>query len=205
MKTITDNAVHISNDNEGETEKLIRNLFKGASLPDNQLRERYVFRDILPREADQAVRIEQICFPPHEACSEKMMLERIKEAPEMLMVAQDRKTGKIAGFLSGLATDESVFRDEFFTDAGLHQPAGDTVMLLGLDVLPEYRGQGLAREIMFEYFCREYDRGRRTIILTCLDEKVSMYKKMGYEDQGMSASVWGGERWHDMVCKLPEL
>ena len=37
----------------------------------------------------------------------------------------------------GLATDEEIFRDEIFMDASLHNPEGKTVMLLGLDVLPE--------------------------------------------------------------------
>lgn len=34
--------------------------------------ERFEFRDIHANEADRAVAIEQICFPPHEACSEKV-------------------------------------------------------------------------------------------------------------------------------------
>ena len=31
--------------------------------------DRFEFRDIHAEEADRAVAIEQICFPPHEACS----------------------------------------------------------------------------------------------------------------------------------------
>ena len=31
----------------------------------NNLDEQFVFRQILPQEADQAVAIEHICFPPH--------------------------------------------------------------------------------------------------------------------------------------------
>ena len=112
------------------------------------LQERFEFRSIRADEIGQAVAIEQICFPPHEACSEKAMTERIERAPELFLVAVDRETGKIAGFLNGLSTDESSFRDEFFTDVDLYNPNGKNVMLLGLDVLPEYRGQGLAREII---------------------------------------------------------
>lgn len=33
--------------------------------------DRFEFRDIHAEEADRAVAIEQICFPPHEACSER--------------------------------------------------------------------------------------------------------------------------------------
>ncbi len=162
------------------------------------LNERFEFRTIRPDEAAQAVAIEQICFPPHEACSEKSMRERIAKAPDLFLVAVDKETGNLAGFLNGVATDEAAFRDEFFTDADLHNPNGKHVMLLGLDVLPQYRGQGLAREIMHEYLRRESAKNRQSLILTCLEEKVAMYQKMGYRDSGIANSTWGGEEWHEM-------
>lgn len=163
---------------------------------------KYEFRDILPEELDQVIQIEQICFPPNEACSAKSMRERVANAPETFMVAVDKETGKVAGFLNGVATDEAVFRDEFFIDSTLHNPEGKNVMLLGLDVLPEYRHQGLARAIMTRYVEREQKRGRECLYLTCLDNKVEMYKKMGYTDDGISGSSWGGEEWHDMSRKI---
>ncbi len=177
-------------------------LSEKDDFTDENLSERFVFRNILPEEADQAARIEEICFPPNEACSERMMRERVAKAPEMFLVAVDRQSGKIAGFLNGLPTDECIFRDAFFTDAELYAPEGKNVMLLGLDVLPEYRGQGLAREIMFRYLRRERERGRESVILTCLDSKVKMYEKMGFQDRGMAQSSWGGEQWHEMNCVL---
>ncbi len=169
---------------------------------ENRLHERFEFRNIYSEEADQAVRIEQICFPPNEACTEKMMCDRVTVAPELFLVAVDKATGKIAGFLNGLATDENVFRDEFFSDIRLYNPDGAYVMLLGLDVLPEYRGQGLAREIMRQYCQMERRKGRKQLILTCLDSKVEMYEKMGYQDFGIADSSWGGEQWHEMRYEL---
>lgn len=82
------------------------------------IEERFEFRNIRPEEADQAAQIEQICFPPNEACSEKMMKERVLTAPEFFLVAVDKETGKIAGFLNGLATDEEALRDEFLRTPG---------------------------------------------------------------------------------------
>lgn len=166
------------------------------------LKERFLFRNILPEEADQAALIEKICFPPNEACSETMMKERVAAAPEMFLVAVDRESGKIAGFINGLSTDESALRDEFFTNAGLHDPTGKNVMVLGLDVLPEYRGQGLAREIVSRYLAGEKEKGRSKVILTCLESKVEMYEKMGFQNDGISGSVWGGEQWYEMSCTL---
>lgn len=170
-------------------------------IADKDLTERFEFRSIHEDEADQAAAIEQVCFPSNEACSEKNMKERIARAPELFLVAIDKETGKIAGFVNGLATNEYVFRDDFFTNAGKHDPNGKNIMLLGLDVLPAYRKQGLGKELMYQYLRRERVNGRRMIILTCLQSKVKMYKKMGFQDEGISDSSWGGEKWHEM-CQV---
>lgn len=174
----------------------------GRAFTDEGLRERFELRCIRQDEGEQAAEIERICFPPNEACKREMMLQRVAKAPELFLVAVDRATGKLAGFLNGLSTDEESFRDEFFTDADLCDPDGRNVMLLGLDVLPEYRRQGLARELMLEYLQREKAKGRYRILLTCADSKVDMYRKMGFRDLGTSGSVWGGHPWHEMDCVL---
>ena len=177
-------------------------LLSEYGFADKDLNERFEFRNILPNEAEKAVAIEQKCFPVNEACSEQMMNDRIEVASDLFLVAVDKESGKIAGFLNGLSTDEHSFRDEFFTNAGLHNPAGRNIMLLGLDVLPEYRKQGLAKEIMFQYLRRECDKDRRIVILTCLKSKIKMYEKMGFQNQGIAESSWGEEQWYEMSYVL---
>ena len=166
------------------------------------LLEKYEFRNIHPEEIAQTAEIEKICFPPNEACTYEHMEPRIKKAPDLFLVAIDKATGKIAGFLNGLATDKEHLTDDFFTDADLHDPEGANVMLLGLDVLPEHQHQGLARELMNQYKEREKAKGRKKLILTCLPDKVLMYEKFGFKDHGIGDSVWGGEAWHEMSTEL---
>lgn len=153
----------------------------------SRLNEKYIFRNIRQEEITQAAEIEKICFPPNEACSYEHMEKRVDKAPELFLVAEDRATGRIAGFLNGLATDREHLTDDFFTDAEVHDPNGKNIMLLGLDVLPEYQHQGL---------------GREKLILTCLPDKVEMYQKFGFKDHGIGGSVWGGEAWHEMSVEL---
>lgn len=160
--------------------------------------DKFVFRTIRQEEAEQAVLIETICFPPNEACTEGMMRSRIAKVSDLFLVAEDTDTGKIAGFLTGLSTNETSFRDEFFWDADLYDPDGRNLMVLGLNVLPEYRGQGLARELVQRYIRRESERDRQVVLLTCLPDKIKMYEKMGFHDLGLSKSTWGGEQWHEM-------
>ena len=59
-------------------------------MKNEKLHDKFEFRDILPEEGEQTAEIERICFPPNEACSRKMMLERVAKAPEMFLVAVDR-------------------------------------------------------------------------------------------------------------------
>lgn len=168
------------------------------------LKDKFEFREIRQDEIEQAVRIEQICFPPHEACKEEHMTERIQKVPELFFVAVDKETGTIAGFLNGIATNDEKFRDDFFVNADLYEVDGKNIMLLGLDVLPEYRMQGLAREIVAQYVERERVRGREKLILTCLPNLVEMYVKLGFHDDGISASTWGNEAWHEMSYMIPQ-
>lgn len=182
--------------------KKSKKLLDEYNIADKEILERFEFRNIQLGEAQQVVDIEQICFPPNEACSEKHIKERIANAPELFLVAVDRKTGKLAGFLNGLSTNENSFRDEFFTDIDLYNPEGKNIMILGLDVLPEYRMQGLGRELVFQYLRRERENGRNRVLLTCLDSKVKMYQKMGFIDHGIANSTWGGEEWHEMSCTI---
>ena len=175
-----------------------------SGAEDNMLLKKYKFRKIRPDETDQAAEIESICFPPNEACSFGHMADRIRKAPDLFLVAEDRRTGKLAGFLNGLATDRTTLTDDFFTDAQLHDPNGKNVMLLGLDVLPKHRGQGLARELIRQYMERERKKGRMRLILTCAEGKVKMYEKFGFCDHGFGASNWGGEKWHEMSMMVKQ-
>lgn len=74
--------------------------------------------------------------------------------------------------------------------------------MLGLDVLPEYRGHGLGRELVYQYLRRESENCRKEVFLTCLQAKVKMYKKFGFVDRGIANSTWGGEEWHEMSYTL---
>lgn len=170
------------------------------------LQERFIFRTIDPDNAEEceyAAYIEQVCLPPGDACTREEILDRIKAAPELFLTAVDKETGKIAGYINGVATNDVVFVDEFFSDAsGLHDPEGSTVMLTGMDVMPEYRMQGLCRELVRQCACREKERGRKRLILTCVEDKIDMYAKFGFNYMGVSESVYGGTVWHDMDMVL---
>ena len=171
-------------------------------MNDMDIEERFEFRDIRPEEYDRAAEIEAVVFPPNEVVASDDVIAQARISPDCFMVAADKKTGEVAGFLYGLATDERRFRDDFFTDKSLHDKNGDNIMLLGLDIMTDYQGHGLGRAVMKHYCAREKARGRKRLILTCLEDLVGMYEKFGYTDLGISDSNWGGEEWHEMEIVL---
>ena len=172
------------------------------------LQERFEFRTIDPNnveEVDHTIYMEDVCMPPGEGCTREEILDRVYAAPEFFLLAVEKETGKIAGYVNGVATNESVIRDEFFSKGGkLHDPDGSTIMLVSLVVMPQYRGLGLGREIMRVYAEREKAKGRKRMILTCVEKNIKMYEKFGYRLLGVSQSVYGGAVWYDMDIFLDE-
>lgn len=166
------------------------------------MRENFDFRQVRPEDAETAAEIEAICFPPSEACTLPIMKERVALAGDSFLVAIDREKGKMAGFVNALCTNENTLRDELFTDTQLHNPDGKNVMICSVAVLPEYRGRGIAREMVRLFLDRERQQGKSKAILTCVPGKVQMYEKFGFTDSGESESTWGGEKWHEMECIL---
>ena len=171
-------------------------------LMEKDIRDRYDLRMVRPDQAEEAAAIEAACFPPEEACPLSVMKERARLAGDSFLVAIDRQSGRMAGFINGLCTHEETLRDELFTDIRLHEPKGDNVMICSVSVLPDHRGQGLAREMMKSYLIRQTSLGRKRAVLTCVPAKVAMYEKFGFTDLGPSESTWGGESWHEMDCFL---
>ncbi len=153
-------------------------------------------------EAEQAAEIERICFPPNEACAHDDMIKRAAVIPRMFVVAVNDNMGTLMGFINGLATNETSFRDDFFTDPSVHDENGKQVMILGLDVLPEYRHQGVASALMKAFLQKAKDEKRNFVLLTCHESKIDMYEHMGFTDLGLSRSVWGGVPWREMICDV---
>ncbi|MBE5861460.1 MAG: GNAT family N-acetyltransferase [Lachnospiraceae bacterium] len=182
--------------------KLRNEYFNNKEESARKANLRFEFRYVRQEEAEEAADIERRCFPPNEACTPERMKRRIRVASDFFLVAIDPLTGRMAGFVNGIATQENKLRDEFFTDESLHDPSGPNIMILGVAVLPEYRGQGLARELVSQYSRLQRERNRRMLVLTCLEDKVKMYEKFGFRDRGESSSAWGGETWHEMEAVI---
>ena len=98
------------------------------------------------------------------------------------------------------ATGESFRkRIETFPDSFL---VAEDESIFGLDVIPEYRRQGVAADLMNHLIQTAKARGKKGMILTCKNRLIHYYEKFGYRSLGISGSVHGGAVWYDMLLEF---
>ena len=161
----------------------------------------YTIRNVKIEDLDQVTEVEALCFPTAEAAVEASFRQRIETFPDSFFVAED-ENGRIIGFINGCVTDERTIRDEMFEDSGLHRPEGLYQSVFGLDVIPEFRRQGVAADLMNRLMQEAKARGKKGMILTCKDRLIHYYEKFGYRNLGLSASVHGGAVWYEMLLEF---
>lgn len=155
-----------------------------------------IIRNAKREEAVILAQIEKECFPPAEAAGEKDIQERMDAFGDCFFVAE--ADGKIVGFINGAVAKEPHLPDEMYHDAGLHDPNGAYQTVFGLDVLPDFRRQGIAGKLLNRMIAHAKECGRKGVVLTCKDHLVHYYAGFGFEDYGVADSVHGGARWNDM-------
>ena len=160
----------------------------------------FTIRQVTPEDLDEVTAVEAACFPEAEAATRESFEQRIKTFPDSFFVAVH--DGRIIGFINGCVTDERTIRDEMFEDSSLHDPDGSYQSIFGLDVLEEYRRQGIAEKLMEYLIATARERGKKGLILTCKDRLIHYYSKFGYKNLGISASVHGGAVWYDMLLEF---
>ena len=155
--------------------------------------EEIEIRQAFTDDLDAAAEIESACFPKEQAASRESLKQRIK----MFMVAQLCGSGKVVGFINGTVSNDRVISDAMY-ETTTYNPRGDYQMIFGLDVLPEYQKQGIARLLMEAMIRLAWEEGRRGLVLTCREQLVEFFEQFGYVNEGVSDSVHGGVVWYDM-------
>lgn len=156
-----------------------------------------IIRQATLEDLDAIYEIEAICFPESEAASKSSLEARINAFSTSFLVAEQNE--QLIGFINGAVINEQSIYDELFADASLHNPLGHYQSIFGLDVLPEFRNQGIAAQLMNHMIDSAKQASRKGLILTCKEQLIHYYEKFGYKNQGVSQSVHGGAIWYDML------
>ncbi len=158
------------------------------------------FRTAELRDLDRVTEIEYICFPAEQAATRAAFEQRIKTFPSHFILLEHE--GTPIGFVNGAVLDARYIEDEMYERTDSHNERGAYQSVYGLDMLPEYRGRGLAHKLMAQLIDQAKKEGRRGVTLTCLDEKIGFYETMGFKNEGVSASSHGGVVWNNMILEF---
>lgn len=148
------------------------------------------------RDLGQITAVEAECFPAAEAATEADFRARLRVYPNHFWLLFDGDI--LAGFVNGMVTDEPDLRDEMYENAALHQEEGRWQMIFGVNTVPQYRRQGCAERILRQVIAEAGHQGRAGLVLTCKQELLHYYGKLGFVDEGISRSTHGGAVWHQM-------
>ena len=141
--------------------------------------------------------VEVACFPRAEAATERDFAARLAVYPNHFWLLED-DSGRLISFVNGLVTNEPSLRDEMYSNAALHDEAGDWQMIFGVNTIPSHRRQGLAGQVLRRVIEDAKAQGRKGCVLTCKDRLVHYYETFGFVNEGVSESVHGGAVWYGM-------
>ena len=140
--------------------------------------------------------VEAECFPAAEAASREEFFKRLTYYNDHFWLMFDED--KLIAFVDGFVTDEETLTDEMFHDASLHNPNGAWQMIFGLNTMPEYRNRGVGGQLIEAFIDLAREENRKGVILTCKEEKIRYYAKLGFVNEGASTSDHGGAKWYQM-------
>ena len=156
-------------------------------------------RNVTPADLEAVTEVERACFPPAEAAGKTAFAYRISAFPERFFVAEAE--GRIVGLVNGCASNLPLIEDALFEPQG-HEPDGKNQMIFGLAVLPEYQRQGIGGKLLERLIAFAREQAMARVVLTCKEEKLAYYGKVGFQNRGVSQSCHGGALWYDMVLEL---
>ncbi len=162
--------------------------------------ETLTIRNASLQDIDQIADIERICFPEAEAAKKAAMEMRLKAYEKGFFVGLI--DDHIIGFVNGGAFDADTIDDAFFESMDAHNDDNRSLVIFGLDVLPEYQNKGYAAQLMKAFIAFGKQEKKEKILLTCKSHLIHYYEKFGYENDGVSESVHGGAQWYDMTLYL---
>ena len=140
--------------------------------------------------------MERSCFPAAEAATAEQFAERLKYYGEHFWLLF--LEGELVSFVDGFVTDDKDLTDEMYERAELHNQNGAWQMIFGVNTVPEHRKKGYAELLLRRAIDDARKQGRKGLVLTCKKELVHYYAKLGFVDEGVSASVHGNVVWYQM-------
>ena len=159
-----------------------------------------IIRNVTMDDLTACHTIEANCFPAPEAAWTTSLRTRIEEYPEGFLVAE--LNGRVVGQVNSGSTHKDDISDEEFKQLIGHDPDGRHIVIFSLSVHPQYQRRGIADRLMSEFISQAREMGKDSVKLLCKDTLIPYYARLGFLDDGLSASTHGGAAWHAMTLSL---
>lgn len=157
-------------------------------------------RNVKMEDLQQLVDIENQCFSKEEAATQAAFEKRIQEIPDSFFVAEEE--GVIVGLINGPVIHSAFITDDLFCEIKENPAFGGHQSILGLAVAPHFQKRGAASSLLIQLEKEARAKNRETITLTCKENLIDFYEKLGYINEGISNSQHGGVIWYNMVKNL---
>lgn len=155
-----------------------------------------LIRQATIQDLDAITELERLCFPLAEAATRESFENRLKVFGEHFWLLFEGE--QLIAMVNGMVTDIPLLSDAMFEDATMHDDKGAWQMIFGVETHPDYRRKGYASMLLGRAICDAKLQGRKGLVLTCKKELIPFYAELGFENEGVSASVHGGAVWYDM-------
>lgn len=159
-----------------------------------------ILRPATKGDLDAVTALEALCFPAEEAATRESFSARLSVYPAHFWLLEEK--GRLISFVNGMVTDLPDLTDEMYENAALHDPCGRWQMIFGVNTHPDHRRRGCAERVLRRCIADAKEQGRAGLVLTCKETLVHYYAKLGFVDEGVSASTHGGVVWHQMRLML---
>lgn len=157
-------------------------------------------RNVKMEDLPDIVIIEQLCFPEEEAASKEAFKKRIQVIPDSFFVAEVNSV--VVGFVNGPVIETAFITDDLYTNLKENPATGGHQTILGVAVTPHFQTRGVATELLNHIEQVAMANNRQTLTLTCKEELIGFYEKLGYHNKGVSNSKHGGATWYNMIKVL---
>ncbi|WPK11414.1 GNAT family N-acetyltransferase [Lysinibacillus louembei] len=154
-------------------------------------------RHVEMADLEQLIGIENEGFSSEEAATKEAFIERIQLIADTFIVAES--DGKIAGYINGPVISQPYITDDLFKKIVKNPPKGGYQSVLGVAVTRHARNQGIASMLIKKMEELNEQNGRQGITLTCKQELIAFYEKLGFVNEGLSESSHAGIDWYNMV------
>lgn len=158
-------------------------------------------RKVKAGDLEQLLWIEDEGFSKEEAATKEAMIDRIHTIADTFIVAE--KDGEILGYINGPIINQTYITDDLFETIRENPKTGGYQSILGVAISKNARKQGIARILIEKMEELAAENEREGITLTCKEELISFYEKLGFVNHGKSQSQHGGVSWYNLV-KLKE-